>query len=68
MPFRLTGDSQQVADGVDQRTKFIAEALAARAEMLESGAGYDADDVHAYLRQRIGEKRTIRRDTKQWRK
>ncbi len=29
---------------------FMAEALEADREMTETGEGYDADDVHAYLR------------------
>jgi predicted transcriptional regulator len=29
---------------------FIAEALEADRDMTETGLGYDADDVHAYLR------------------
>jgi predicted transcriptional regulator len=29
---------------------FVAEALEADREMTETGEGYDADDVHAYLR------------------
>ena len=29
---------------------FVAQALEADREMTETGVGYDADDVHAYLR------------------
>jgi hypothetical protein len=51
-----------------QRSQFIGEALDARSEMLQSGLGHDADDVHAYLRKRIKDKQTPRPDAKAWRK
>lgn len=50
------------------RARFVADALAARAEMLESGKGYDANDVHAYLRKRLQDKDTSRPLAKPWRK
>lgn len=59
---------RQAADAVEQRSQFVAQALAARAEMLESGVGHDADDVRAYLRQRIGDEQAKRPDAKSWRK
>jgi predicted transcriptional regulator len=59
---------RQAADAVEQRSQFVAQALAARAEMLQSGAGHDADEVRAYLRQRLGNEKTKRPDAKSWRK
>jgi predicted transcriptional regulator len=59
---------RQAADAVEQRSQFVAQALAARAEMLESGAGHDADDVRVYLRQRISDEQAKRPDAKSWRK
>jgi predicted transcriptional regulator len=59
---------RQAADAVEQRSQFIGEALDARSEMLQSGLGHDADDVHAYLRKRIKDKQTPRPDAKAWRK
>lgn len=58
---------RQAADAVEQRSQFIAHAQAARAEMLQSGRGYDASDVRTYLRQRITDKQAERPDTKPWR-
>lgn len=34
------------------RVSFVADAVAAREEACASGLGYDADEVHAYIRQR----------------
>jgi predicted transcriptional regulator len=59
---------RQAADAVEQRTQFVAQALDARAEMLQSGLGHDADEVRAYLRKRISDKQTPRPDAKTWRK
>jgi hypothetical protein len=58
---------RQAADAVEQRSQFIAQAQSARAEMLQSGRGYDANDVRTYLRQRIANKHADRPDTKPWR-
>jgi predicted transcriptional regulator len=59
---------RQAVDAVEQRSQFVAQALDARAEMLQSGNGHDADDVRAYLRKRISDKQTPRPDAKAWRK
>lgn len=44
---------EQTVLATEQRTSFIAEALAAEREMLESGLGYAADDVHRYIKARV---------------
>lgn len=41
---------EQAASAAEQRRSFIAEALAAEQESLESGLAYDAKEVHQYLR------------------
>ena len=58
---------RQAADTVEQRSQFVAQAQAARAEMLQSGLGHDANDVRSYLRQRITDKQVDRPDAKPWR-
>lgn len=58
---------RQAADAVEQRSHFVAQAQAARAEMLQSGLGHDANDVRTYLRQRITGKQVDRPDAKPWR-
>ncbi|GAB3432728.1 ribbon-helix-helix domain-containing protein [Massilia solisilvae] len=59
---------RQATDAVEQRSQFVAHALAARDEMRQSGRGHDADEVRTYLRTRISDKQTPRPDTKTWRK
>lgn len=59
---------RQAADAVEQRSQFVAQSVAARAEMLQSGLGHDADEVRDYLRQRISDKHAPRPSGKQWRK
>lgn len=44
---------RRAAESAEQRASFIAEALAADREMLESGLGYDADEVHAWLQAKV---------------
>lgn len=63
----MRGAIRQAADAVDERSQFIAQAQAARTETLQSGLGYEASDVRAYLRQRITNKPADRPDSKPWR-
>jgi len=43
----------KVATAADEaRARLVADAKAARKEMLKTGEGFDADEVHAYLRAR----------------
>jgi predicted transcriptional regulator len=58
---------ESATTGAEQRASFVAEALAARTAMLDSGRGYDADDVHAYLRNRVSGKKSVRPKAKPWR-
>lgn len=59
---------RQAADAVEQRSQFVAQSVAARAEMAQSGLGHDADEVRDYLRKRISDKHAPRPNGKQWRK
>jgi len=47
---------EQTVVATEQRTRLIAEALAAEQEMLESGLGYAAEDVHRYIEARVAGK------------
>ncbi|PHV05078.1 hypothetical protein CSQ96_23080 [Janthinobacterium sp. BJB412] len=58
---------RQAADNVEQRSQFLEQAQAARLAMLQSGQGYDAGDVHAYLRERIANRQATKPSTKPWR-
>ena len=51
----------------EQRARFIADGHKARKSTLQSGAGLDADDVHAYVRARITGKRVYPPKAKSWR-
>lgn len=51
----------------EQRARFVADAQAARDAMLASGQGYDADEVHAYLRDRLSGRTPSQPKAKPWR-
>ena len=55
------------ATAAENRARFVAEALAARKAMLKSGRGFDADEVHAYVRARASGKAASRPKAKPWR-
>jgi len=59
---------RQAAEAVERRANFVDEALAARAEMLDSGMGHRADDVRAYLRDRLVNSSAKKPAAKLWRK
>jgi predicted transcriptional regulator len=58
---------QSATAAAERRAAFVADALAARTAMLESGQGYDADDVHAYVRGRAAGEKLARPKAKPWR-
>lgn len=43
---------EHAAAAAEQRQGFVEDAQAARAQMLKSGLGFDAQEVHAYLKAR----------------
>jgi hypothetical protein len=55
------------SEASQKRDAFIAEALAAEQEMLASGLGYAAEEVHSYIRARIAGEKPQRPDPKPWR-
>lgn len=52
---------------VARRERFVTEARAARKQMQDTGKGYDADEVHAYIRARIAGNHVIKPRLKSWR-
>ena len=50
----------------EQRSSFVAEALAAREEFAENHLGYDADELHRYLAERAEGKKARRPPVKKW--
>lgn len=59
---------RQAAEAVELRSQFVAEALAARAQMLQTGMGHSSDDVRSYLRERLKDKQASIPDETPWRK
>jgi predicted transcriptional regulator len=57
---------EQAATAAEQRAGFVSEALAAREQMLSSGKGYDAREVHAYLKARISGNKPAKPKTRPW--
>ncbi|NRR34315.1 hypothetical protein HSX11_29515 [Oxalobacteraceae bacterium] len=64
--FMVDAIRQAVVDAA-KKAQFIAEAKAARAELLASGLGYDAQEVHAHLRDRLGDPAAPAPKAKPWR-
>lgn len=57
---------EQAATAAEMRSSFVADALTARDSMLKSGKGFDADDVHRYLKAKIEGKRVAKPKAKAW--
>lgn len=55
------------AIAAEKRAAFVADALASKAETLESGVGYPADEVHAYIRARANGVVVSKPKAKSWR-
>ena len=55
------------ATAAEQRARFVADALASRKQMLQSGKGYAAGEVHDYLLQRARGKAANKPKAKSWR-
>lgn len=55
------------AVAAEKRAGFVSDALASRAEAVESGMGYPAAEVHAHLRLRAQGKSSPKPRAKPWR-
>lgn len=58
---------EQAATATEQRACFLDDARAARDEMIESGKGLDADEVHAYLKARVSGNKVAKPRARAWR-
>jgi predicted transcriptional regulator len=58
---------EQAAKAAEQRIRFIADARAAKAGMIESGKGLDADDVHAFLKAKVSGRKVAKPKARSWR-
>jgi predicted transcriptional regulator len=57
---------EQAAISAERRAVFLAEAQAARQHMLKTGKGYDADEVHAYLKARVTGNKPAKPKAQSW--
>ena len=55
------------AVAAQQRASFVQDALASRVDVMESGNGYAASDVHEYLRARAKGQSAAKPRAKSWR-
>ncbi|MFZ6722529.1 CopG family ribbon-helix-helix protein [Undibacterium sp. Ji49W] len=44
---------RRASDAAEKHAEFVAQAKAARKKTLKSGLGFEAEEVHDYLRERI---------------
>ena len=57
----------QAATAAEQRASFVSDAQAAREQMLTTGKGYDAAEVHAYLKARLSGDKPAKPKARSWR-
>lgn len=57
----------QAATAAGRRASFVSDAQAAREQMLATGKGYDASEVHAYLKARLSGDKPARPKARSWR-
>ncbi len=57
---------EQAATAAERRASFVSEAQAARDQMLRTGKGYDAGEVHAYLKERIAGNKPAKPKARSW--
>ncbi len=55
------------ATAAEQRASFVSDAQAAREQMLATGKGYDASDVHAYVKARLSGDKPAKPKARSWR-
>ena len=57
---------EQAATAAERRAAFVSEARSAREQMLKTGKGYDAEEVHAYLKARIAGNKPAKPKARSW--
>ena len=58
---------EQAATSAERRAGFVADAKVAREQMLSTSEGFDAGEVHTYLKARIAGERPTRPKARPWR-
>jgi len=62
----MVGAIEHAISVVEPRVSCVADALNARQQMLESGKGFDADEVHAYLMARANGQQVTKPKVTSW--
>lgn len=62
----MVGAIRDAVAHAEKREQFIADAITARREAVESDEGYSADEVHAYLRAKVQGEPAERPEVKAW--
>ena len=57
---------ERAATAAELRASFVSEAQAAREKMLSTGKGFDASEVHSYLKGRIARNNPVKPKAKSW--
>ncbi|MCX7169457.1 MAG: hypothetical protein NTY41_03960 [Proteobacteria bacterium] len=57
---------ERAATAAERRSSFVGEAQAAREQMLKTGKGCAASEVHAYLKARIAGKKSAKPKARSW--
>jgi predicted transcriptional regulator len=57
---------EQAATAAERRASFVSEAQAARDQMLSTGKGYDASEVHTYLKARVSGNKSAKPKARSW--
>jgi predicted transcriptional regulator len=64
----MVGAIEQATLAAEHRAAFIAEAIDAKEDMMASGLGFDADEVHAYIAARIAGEDLPKPVARNWRR
>ena len=57
---------EHAALAAELRASFVQDAQLARAQMVKTGKGFDAGEVHSYLKARVLDKKTVKPKAKSW--
>jgi predicted transcriptional regulator len=57
---------ERAATAAELRASFISEAQAAREKMLSTGKGFDASEVHSYLKGHVAGNNPVKAKAKSW--
>jgi len=57
---------ESAATAAERRAGFVSEAQTARGKMLRTGKGFDASEVHSYLKARIAGNNPAKPKAKSW--